>query len=105
MTPTERRSLLDTGASHSASESPSTNAAKPAAPSSIRSASDSARRLMKPPVLWVPVLSCGKPVPHPTDQADKKQSEVVEGSVDPRISVSFLRHDSCSSPFTNATVS
>src|SRR5882672_8402542 len=46
MTPTERRSLPDTGIRHSASESPSAKAAKPAAPSSIRSASNSARRLM-----------------------------------------------------------
>ena len=45
MTPTERRSRPDTGVRHSASESPSAKAAKPAAPSSMRSASDSARRL------------------------------------------------------------
>src|SRR6266550_3454908 len=51
MTPTERRSfpLPDIGVRHSASESPSAKAAKPAAPSSIRSASDAARRTMGSP--------------------------------------------------------
>src|SRR5256885_1872992 len=47
MTPIERSSLplSDTGVRHSSSESPSAKAAKPAAPSSMRSASDSARPL------------------------------------------------------------
>src|ERR1041384_1441021 len=47
MTPTERRSFpTDIGVRHSASHTPSAKAAKPAAPCSMRSASDSARRPM-----------------------------------------------------------
>ena len=42
--PTERRSVADTGARHSSSESPSAKAAKTAAPSSMRSANNAARR-------------------------------------------------------------
>ena len=54
MTPTGRRSVPDTGVRHSASESPSAKAARPAAPSSMRSANNSARR----PVELL-VLVCG----------------------------------------------
>ena len=43
ITPTVRRSVLDDGFCHSASERPSAKAARPAAPSSMRSASNSAR--------------------------------------------------------------
>src|SRR6058998_2348442 len=56
MMPIERRSVADTGVRHSVSESPSANAARVAAPSSMRSASDEARLLTDSPVF---MCSCG----------------------------------------------
>src|SRR5690242_1288612 len=52
MTPIGRRSVppFDNGVRHSASDNFPTNAAKPAAPSSMRSASNSARRPTEPPI-------------------------------------------------------
>jgi hypothetical protein len=51
MTPSERRSDPDTGILQSTSDSPSAKAANPAAPSSMRSANNSARRPAEPLIL------------------------------------------------------
>src|SRR5215470_1503448 len=52
----ERRSVADTGVCHSLSERPSANAAKPAAPSSMRAASDSPRRFTERPIVSIVAL-------------------------------------------------
>src|SRR5262245_48400061 len=56
MTPIERRSVADTGRSHSNSETPSTKTAKVSAPSSMRLANNSARKLIPSSYLKTNVL-------------------------------------------------